>query len=157
MRTALLAIMLTFAACGNKQDKANEEATKAQTKADDKAIEAAKAQKEADDKAVTAKQTADAADAKALADARDRVHKDFDAADRKLASFKEKVVKATGTQRKNADAAAAEADTREAAARTSLAKLDAVAATDLTAAKTQADADIAALDKSIDSVESTLK
>jgi hypothetical protein len=156
MRT-LVVLLLTFAACGNKQDKANEEATKAQTKADDKAIEATKAQKEANDKAVTAKQEADAADAKAVADARDKGHKNFDAADRKLASFKDKIATAMGTQRKNAEAAAAEANTREVAAKTSLAKLDGAAPTDLIAAKTQADADIAALDASIDAVESTLK
>jgi colicin import membrane protein len=157
MRTILLSLMIIAAGCGNKKDKANDEAAKAQVNADDKAVAAAKAQKEADDKMAAAKQQADAADAKALGDARDSGQKAFDAADRKLVSFKEKVVKATGKKRKNADAAAAEADTRETAAKASLAKLNAAAVADLTAAKTQLDADIAALNTSIDAVEKAVK
>ncbi len=144
-------------ACKKGEDKAQQEAQKARDDADQKARDAAKAAQEADAKAAAAaKETADAA-AKDAAEARDKLQKSIESSDRKATSLKEKVAKATGTIRKNADAAAAEVDKRRAAVSASLSNLSSAAGTAWNTAKLQVEADIAALDKSIDGLETTLK
>ena len=153
----LVAGALAASGCGNKEEKAREEAAKAQKEADDKSVEAAKAQREADDKAVAAKREADAAMTKTHDDARDKLRKDYDASDRKLASLREKVAKATGVKRKNANAALTEVETRVATVKGEMAGLSANAGTAWDTAKTQIEADQAALDKAIDNLETTLK
>ncbi len=156
----VMAVLLTTAglgACKKGEDKAQHEADKARDDADQKARDAAKAAQDADAKAAAAaKETADAA-AKDAADARDKLQKAIDASDRKASSLKEKLAKATGTVRKNADAAAAEVDKRRAAVNASLANLGSATGTAWATARTQVEADTAALDKSIDALETTLK
>jgi len=71
--------------------------------------------------------------------------------------LKEKVAKATGTKRKNADAAAAEVDTRVATVKTDLANLTSAAGTAWDTTKTQVEADQAALNKATDNLETTVK
>src|SRR4051812_25079885 len=109
MRTIIRALLLATAmiGCGNK-------AAEAQKKADQLAAEAASAQKVADEKAAGEKKAADEKATKANAEAKTRLQKDADAADRKITYLKEKVAKATGPAKKNADAAAGEVDTRQA-------------------------------------------
>ncbi|HEY0249913.1 MAG TPA: hypothetical protein VGC41_00215 [Kofleriaceae bacterium] len=157
MRALLLALIITITGCGNKQEKANKEADKAQKEAADKSAEAAKAQADADAKAAKAKDEAAAAAAKNIADARTSIQKDFDDADRKATSLREKVAKATGAKKKNADAAAMEVDTRTATAKASLDKFNAATADTLEAVKTQASSDVAALSKAVDNLEKTVK
>jgi cytochrome P450 len=157
MRTLLLAVLITFAGCSNKQEKATKEADKAQKEATDKSQEAAKAQAEADAKAATAQKEAEATAMKSITDARDGVQKDFDDLDRKAAALHEKVAKATGAKRKNADAAAAEVATRMTAAKASLAKFTGATAATLEAVKTEASSDVAALSKAVDNLEKTVK
>ena len=157
MRTLILAAILIISSCKKNEDKAKEQAAQAQKEANDKAEAAAKAQREADEKTAAAKREADAAASKAAADARDKIQKDFDAADRKLTYLKDKVAKAKGAKRKNADAALAEAELRSASVKTSLAGLEKAAANDLEAARAKAQSDVEALNKAVDAVETTLK
>lgn len=152
IRTGLLALALTIgtAACGNKAEEAKKEA-------EAKAVEAAKAAKEADEKAVAAKKEADDKAAKMNAEGKAKLQKDFDAAGRKATYLKEKAAKATGPAKKNADAAVAEFDTRDAAAKASIAKMDGATGAAWDAAKVAAESDIAALNKAVESLETTLK
>lgn len=145
-----LSLATATAACGNKE----EEAKKA---ADQKADEAAKAAKEADDKAAAAKRDADAQAVKAHAEAKASLQKDIDAADRKATYLRNKSAKLTGAAKKNTDAAVAELDAREAATKADLAKLDTATGTAWDSAKLAVDSDITALNKSVDTLETTLK
>ena len=175
-RTLVLALFLAVVgtstvACKGKDEKAQKEADKARKTADDKgaeadkagkvaedkAAEAAKANKEADDKAAVAKKEAAETLAKAHSDARAALQKDVDAADRKTLALKEKVAKATGAMKKNADAATTELDTRREAVKTGMVKLETAVGVDWDTAKTQVAADTAALNKAIDALEATLK
>ncbi len=153
----LIVGLVSITGCSNKEKKANDQAVKAQKQADDKQAEATKAQADADAKAAAAKATADTEMAKAHDDARDKMQKNYDASDRKLASLREKVAKATGTKRKNADAALAEVDKRAATVKTDMANLVTAAGTAWDTTKTQVEADQAALDKASDNLETTLK
>ena len=152
VRASLLAVALTVgvAACGNKAEEAKKEA-------DQKAAEAAKSAKEADDKAAAAKKEADDKAAKANAEIKAKLQKDLDAADRKAVYLKEKAAKITGATKKNADAAVTELDTRHAAAKASIAKLDTATGAAWETQKVAVESDIAALNKAVDSLETTLK
>lgn len=153
----LLLATAGLGACKKGEEKAQQQAQKARDDADQKARDAAKAAQEADTKAAAAaKETADAA-AKDAAEARDKLQKSFDASDRKASALKEKLAKATGLTRKNATAAAAEVDRRRAAVTASFASLSSATGTAWATAKTQVEADTAALDKAIDALETTLK
>jgi colicin import membrane protein len=149
VRASLLAVALTVgvAACGNKAEEAKKEA-------DQKAAEAAK---EADDKAAAAKKEADDKAAKANAEIKAKLQKDLDAAERKAVYLKEKAAKVTGATKKNADAAVTELDTRSAAAKASVAKLDTSTGAAWETQKVAVESDIAALNKAVDSLETTLK
>lgn len=149
--------LIGVAGCDSKKDKANDEAAKAQKNADDKAAEATKAQREADDKAAAAKATADNEVVKTHNDARDKLQKVYDDSDRKVAALREKVSRATGTRRKNADAAAAEVATRQATVKADLSNLTGATGTAWDTTKTQVEADQAALDKATDNLETALK
>lgn len=161
-RTLVLLLSMGFATttvvgCKKSDTKAQDEAVKARKEADDKAAEAAKAKKEADEKtAVAQKEAADKAIA-ANAEVRMALQKDIDAADRKLTYLKEKAAKATGAMKKNADAAAAEVDKRREAVKTNMASLEAATGDAWTTAKGQVEADIAALNKSVETLETSLK
>lgn len=152
VRVMLLAVAVSTASvgCGNK-------AAEAQKEADQKAAEAAKAQAVADEKAATEKKEAEATALKANAETKVKLQKDVDAANRKITYLKEKVAKATGAMKKNADAAATEVDTRTATVKADMAKLDGATGTAWDTAKTQVEADTAALNKAVDALEATLK
>ena len=152
MRANLLAIAIAIgvAACGNKAEEAKKEA-------DQKAAEAAKSAKEADDKAAAAKKDADDKTAKANSVVKAKLQKDLDAADRKAVYLKEKAAKLTGAPKKNADAAVTELDTRHAAAKASVAKLDTATGAAWDTQKVAVESDIAALNKAVESLETTLK
>ena len=127
--------------------------------ADKNAAAAAKEAKEAADKANAAKLKSDEESAKAKlarAEARTSIQKDFDAHERKTTYLKEKVAKATGDMRKNADAAATELDKRRDAAKASIAKIQDDASPTWEAAKKQAQDDVAAVGKGVDALEATL-
>lgn len=152
MRALLLATAIAAGTvgCGNKAEEAKKEA-------DQKAAEAAKTAKEAEDKASAAKVEAEAKVAKANAEIKTKLQKDIDAAERKATYLKEKAAKVTGAAKKNADAAVAELDTRHATAKASLAKLDTATGAAWDTAKVGVESDIAALNKAVESLETTLK
>lgn len=146
-----LAIALTSATIACDNGKAE---------ADKKAAEAMKASKEADDKAAAAKKTAEEEAAKAKAghtEFRAKLQKDVDAHERKATYLKEKASKLTGDAKKNADAAVTELDKRREAAKASLAKLGDDSATTWDAFKKTAEDDVAALGKSIESLETVIE
>ncbi len=145
-----IAVCTVGVGCANKAEEAKKEA-------DQKAAEAAKTAKEADDKAAAAKKEAEDKAAKANVEVKTKLQKDIDAAGRKATYLKEKAAKVTGAAKKNADAAVAELDTRDAAAKASLAKLDASSTTTWDTQKVAVESDIAALNKAVDSLETTLK
>lgn len=145
-----LALTTAVAACGNKEEEARKEA-------EAKAAEAAKAAKEAQEKAAKEEAEAQAKIAKANGEIKAKLQKDIDAAGRKATYLKEKAAKATGAAKKNADAAVAELDARDATAKSDLAKLDAATGDAFNTAKNTVEADIAALNKAVDSLETTLK
>ena len=161
-RWIIFAIFLSMSAtamvaCKKDVDKAQEDAVKARKEADDRAAEAAKAAREASDKAVAAQKEVSDQAMKASAEARALYQKGIDDAERKLTYLKNKAAKAKGTMKKNAEAAAAEVDKRHQAAKASLAKLETATGTAWDTAKSQAETDIAALNKSVDVFEATLK
>lgn len=155
MRAAILALGICVmttgtVACGNKAEEAKKEA-------DTKAAEALKTVKEAEDKAAAAKKEADDKLTKLNIEAKTKLGKDIDAADRKASNLKEKATKLTGAAKKNTEAAVAELDKRYATAKASLAKLDTLTGADWDAAKKSAEADIEALNRAVESLETTIK
>ncbi len=85
------------------------------------------------------------------------LQKGYDDADRKLTYLKEKVAKAKGAAKKNADAALVEVEKRATAAKESIAKITGAAADNLATLKTGAESDVAAFIESVDALETTLK
>ena len=149
----VVAVLLAVATSSSVGCSKNDKADEAKKEAD----QAAKSAKEADDKAAAAKKEADDKAAKANAETKTKLQKELDAADRKAAYLKEKASKATGATKKNVDAAVAEVDRRDATAKASIAKLDPANTTAWDPQKTAVESDIAALNKAVDSVETTLK
>lgn len=159
-----LAVLLTFGiattplvACKKREDKAQEEAAKAKKEADEKAAQAERERKEADAKAAAAAAEAEKKAAEANAEVVKNLQKDVDAADRKITDLKEREAKATGATKKNAEAAAAEVDKRREAVKTSLTALQNATGAAWAGARTQAESDLAALNKAIDNFDDTLK
>lgn len=148
----LIGALAAAGACKNK----TEEAQKAQETANKKTVEANEAQREADEKAALAareKQDKLLVDHR---DAEDKIRKDLDASDRKIADLKRKQLDATGEKRKNADAAANEVELRHAKVDQNLAKLRGAAVNAWDATKLELEADLAALNEAIDNFEKTL-
>jgi colicin import membrane protein len=156
MRDRVIAVLLVFGlssfivGCKNKEEEAKREAELHSAQVA-KEGEEARAKEEARKKAEAEAAT------KARTDARGKVQKEIDAADRKLAYLKEKLAKATGPKKKNAEAAAAEVTKRRDAAVASAAKLETDTTTPVETERSTAEADVAALNKAIDNLEATLK
>jgi len=147
----LIGALAAAGACKNK----TEQAQQAQETANKKAVEATEAQREADEKAVKAKQDIES---KLVADhrgAEDKLRKDLESSDRKLADLRRKLNDATGEKRKNADAAANEVELRHAKVDQNLKKLSTSTAAGWDATKLEIEADIAALNQAIDNLEDT--
>lgn len=149
MQWALVAMGLTLAttACDRGKAEAERKAAEAEKQAQEATLTAAKVQAEAE---ATTRMKA------AHADARAKLQKEFDALDRKATYLKSKATKTAGTTRRNADAAIAELESRRMAAKASLTRLanDADSAWDAT--KRTAEDDIAAVGKSVESLDHTL-
>jgi colicin import membrane protein len=138
----------------NKSDQA--EAEKAQREA---AERAEKAQLEANEKISEARRDGEKAAneaAQARNDVRSRLQKDVDAVDRKIAYLKERAVEAKGAAKKNAEAAAAEAEKRRSTLRQDFNKLGTETGAAWDSAKAEVERDIAAVKAAVDSWESTI-
>lgn len=146
----VLGLNILVVGCKEKQEQANREAELHSAQVAREAEEA-KARDEAKKKAETE------AAAKTRVEARGKVQKEIDAADRKLAYLKEKLAKATGPKKKNAEAAVAEVTKRRDAAVASAAKLETDTNTPVETERTAAEADVSALNKAIDNLEASLK
>ncbi|MCE9578118.1 MAG: hypothetical protein K8W52_33640 [Deltaproteobacteria bacterium] len=162
MRTCLRSILaglllggtLTGAAACKKS--AQDQAVAAKTEAAEKMDEAAVAARDAEAKAAAAAKAEQEKVATMVADVRAELGKGLDAADQKWDTVKDKLSKATGKVKQDADAAAAEVAKRRAAAADSLAAARAATGDAFEAAKLKAQADQAALSEAIDSLESSL-
>jgi colicin import membrane protein len=158
-----LALALAVGTAGpagcSKDDKAAQEKAAAEKAAADKAAaDKAAADKAAADKAAADKAAKEAED-QAVAqrtEARTKLEKNLEAAERKAIHFKEKAAKATGAMKKNAAAAAAELDKRWEAAKASLAALDLKDA-DWDAAAAKVEAATIQVNEAIDALEASLK
>jgi colicin import membrane protein len=153
LKTLLLGALLTSGACRNK----NEDARKAQETANKKAVEADEAQREANEKKLAADREANDRLLKDRGEARDKLQKDVDAADRKLADLRHKLLDAKGDKRLNADAAANEVQQRKAKVDADMHRLSSVTGNAWDNAKLEAESDLAALNQAIDNFEKTLK
>ena len=153
-RMFALALALAVGTAGatgcSKDDKAAKEKAAADKAAADKAAEdkaaADKAAKDAEEKAIAQR-----------TEARTKLQKDLEAAERKATHFKEKAAKATGAMKKNAAAAAAELDKRWEAAKASLAALDPNKGDDWDASAARVEADTIKVNEAIDALETSLK
>jgi uncharacterized protein YPO0396 len=133
----------------NKEPKRDDQAAQANT--------AAAAAREAEQKAAAEKQRAEGEAAKvARIQALGNLQKQIDAADRKIEYLKDKVNKAKGATKKNADAAVAELDKRRAAVVESMKKLEDDQLPTWDAVYAEAAPEAAALDQSVNSLEQTL-
>jgi hypothetical protein len=144
---------LAFAGCNNSKQV---EAEKAQREATERAE---KAQLEANEKIIEARRDAEKAAndaAQARNDARSSLQKDVDAVDRKISYLKERATEAKGATKKNADAAAAEAEKRRSTLRQDFNKLGTETGTAWDSAKADVERDITALKAAVDSWESTI-
>jgi hypothetical protein len=164
MRTLLLALTLLVPTygCGSKTEpKADQAAagtpSPSNREADDKATEVEGARGEAKTVADNAKEAADKDAAKAHAIVHDELQARFDAADRRFNALKEKAAKATGAKKATADAQVSEVTKREATVMASIAKLRDTTGAQWDPTKTQVETDSAALDKSIDALEKSLR
>ena len=138
----------------NKSDQA--EAEKAQREA---AERAEKAQLEANEKISEARRDGEKAAneaAQARNDVRSSLQKDVDAVDRKISYLKERAVEVKGAAKKNAEAAAAEAEKRRSTLRQAFNKLGTETGAAWDSAKAEVERDIAALKAAVDSWESTI-
>jgi hypothetical protein len=144
---------MAVAGC-NKSQQA--EAEKAQREA---AERAEKAQLEANEKIIEARRDGEKAAndaAQARNDARTSLQKDVDAVDRKISYLKEHATEAKGAAKKNAEAAAAEAEKRRATLRQDFNKLGTETGAAWDSAKAEVERDITALKAAVDSWESTI-
>ncbi len=153
LKTMLLGALLTSGACRNK----NEDAHKAQETANKKAVEADEAQREANAKKAAAEREANDKLMKDRGDARDKLQKDVDAADRKLADLRHKLIDAKGDVRLNAEAASNEVQQRKAKVDADMTRLSNTVGNAWDSAKLEAESDLAALNRAIDNFEKTLK
>ena len=128
----------------------------AQETANKKAVEANEAQREADEKAARAAREENDRLLGEHRDAEDRLRKDIEAADRKIADLRRKLNDVKGEKRKNAEAAANEVELRHAKVDQNLQKLRGAAANAWDATKLELESDIAALNQAIDNFEDTL-
>ena len=138
----------------NKTEQA--EAEKAQREA---AERAEKAQLEANEKISEARRDAEKAAneaAQARNDARSSLQKDVDAVDLKFSYLMERAAAVNGTAKKNADAAAAEAEKRRSTLRQDFNKLGTETGAAWDTAKAEVERDITALKAAVDSWESTI-
>ncbi len=139
-------------ACRDNRDEARE----AQETANKKAVEANEAQREADEKAARAAREENDRLLGEHRDAEDKLRKDIEAADRKIADLRRKLNDVKGDKRKNAEAAANEVELRHAKVDQNLQKLRGAAANAWDATKLELESDIAALNQAIDNFEDTL-
>jgi hypothetical protein len=149
MRVRALALLIAVAT-GGPAGCNHGKAADAQKEADAEA--AAKAAKEADDQASAARKAA-----RSNAETKKKLQKEIDAGDRRAVYLKEKAAKASGVTKKSADAAIADIDTREATAKVDMAKLDPDDATSWDTQRSAVEADIAAVKKAVDSLETIVE
>ncbi|MDQ3335688.1 MAG: hypothetical protein M4D80_11015 [Myxococcota bacterium] len=171
MRPLLLVLILSATTFGcSKKEKESATTTEGATAkpttgdqpktdraADDKATEDLQARRAEEAKAAEAKAAADAEAVKAHAATHEQLQANFDAANRRFNTLKEKADKLTGAKKKNADAAVAAVKTAEATMMANVAKLREASAAQWDAAKAQVEADAVALNKSIDALETAVK
>lgn len=161
MRALLLALLFTAttAGCASKEEPARQpqEPATPQRQADDRATDVEQARNNAKVEAATAQTAADAKVNATRDETAARLQKEFDTADRRFNALKEQAAKATGTKKKRADAAVANVVTSEARVMAGIAKLRDTSGADWDTTKTQIDADALALDKAIQSLDTTLQ
>lgn len=182
MRALLFALLFTVTTgCGSKTDASKVEPT-TERKADeaakpssggpgksgngepvvskavqDKATEDLQARGEAKVLAENAKEAADAEVEKTHKVVLDKLQQDFDVSDRRINPLKEKIAKATGAKRVNADTAATEVKKREKTVMASIAKLRDATGAEWGTTKTQVETGTAALNVAIDALEAALQ
>ncbi len=153
---AFVAVVAAAGASVGCGDKAEEARREADSKTADATKEAREAQ-EAAAKAVAAQKVATDETARAAhTEARAKMQKDVEAADRKITYLKEKAAKATGAAKKNADTAVAELDKRRDTVRADLAKLDLETGAAWDTAKAGAERSLTALNQAVDNLETTV-
>ncbi|MBA2538036.1 MAG: hypothetical protein H0V17_00250 [Deltaproteobacteria bacterium] len=174
-RAALVALILTTTTfgCASKADqvettpssagspaKGDTEAPRPRTENEqmqDKLTEAESARGEAKVLAQNEKEKADAELVKTHKVTQDKLQSDFDAADRRFNSLKEKAGKATGAKKQKATTAIADITKQQAAVMASIAKLRDATLPSWDAAKLEVDTNLATFDKSITALETTLQ
>jgi hypothetical protein len=150
--SVLLGALLALGACKDKQ----EEAVSARETAAKKETEAREARREAEAKEEESERETEKQFAKDRADLRERLRKDVDAAERKIAHLREKMTDLKGAARKNAEAASHEVDLRKARVEAAFDRVDNAVASQYEAAKIQLESDLAALNKAVDGFDNTI-
>jgi hypothetical protein len=146
--------LLALAACNKGDDQAKVDEAKRDAEA-----KVAEADREANEKKAQAEK--DVAEAKAKAEkareeARSSFKKDIDAADRKAADLKTRLVKAKGKVKLNAEAAAAELDKRRAVVERDMQGLTSASGDAWDTLKAQTEKDIDAVEEAVSSLDKTL-
>jgi hypothetical protein len=108
-------------------------------------------------KAANAEEAAADDAAKAHAITHDKLQSNFDAADRRFNELKETASKLTGSEKQNADSAAAEVTKREVTTMASIAKLREATGAQWDATKAQVDSDLAALIQAINAFQTAAR
>jgi hypothetical protein len=126
-------------------------------RADDKATEDLQARRSEEAKATEAKAAVDGEAIKVHAATHEQLQGNFDAADRRFNRLKERAEGLTGARKTQADAAVATNNTHVATAMASIAKLRVATLAQWDAAKALVEADTAALNKSLDTLETAVK
>jgi hypothetical protein len=167
MRSLLLVLILSTTAFGCKKAQESEPTEGANAKpnasesehraADDKATEDLQARRAEEAKTTEAKAAVDGEAIKVHAATHDQLQANFDAADRRFNRLKERAEGLTGERKKQADAAVATNNTNVATAMASIAKLRVASLAQWDPAKAQVETDTAALNKSLDTLETAVK